>query len=185
MRSSVPLAWAAALLGGGAALLVTVPPARSARERAAAACAELVRAESDVREIMALRAGLPEWTRRRPSDAALAPSVSAALGAAGLSASVLSSLTVNDPAAGESDAPAARRRATLALTSLTLPELGRFLRAWREREPDWVIASLDIGPEPDRTRPRRSAAPGVAEDLPLRAMIGLEALFMNNAGGLR
>lgn len=57
-----------------------------------------------------------------------------------------------------------RRRATLVLSPITLPELGRFLAAWNLLEPSWVVSDIDLVPIR-----QRDSTPG--SDLPLRATL--------------
>jgi len=126
-----------------------------------------------------MRASWPAVARcRSAADAPkLAPMVSGALGEAGLPALALSSLSPESESvesSGEGNPlRAIRRRATLVLAPVTLPQLGRFLSAWRERTDAalWTVARLDI--EPQREHP---FAPG--SDLPLRVVVGLECVTM-------
>ncbi len=98
-------------------------------------------------------------------DGGLASKVSHALTRAGLSATVMQSLS---PEAETSDKGVVRQHATLTFSGVTLPQVGRFLDAWRTSEPDWVVSNLDLSPAGTGT-------PGA--DLPLRAVITLDAMF--------
>jgi hypothetical protein len=113
----------------------------------------------------------------------LTPRISAALAAAGLPASALSSLSPEaESPIGEGDLKARRTRAVLTLAPVTLPQLGGFLAAWRSREPQWTVSSIELSPQPGNQSPGQSAAaPG--GDLPLRAVLGLETLFVDQGGG--
>jgi hypothetical protein len=75
-----------------------------------------------------------------------------------------------------------RQHATLALTSVTLPQVGAFLQAWRAAEPAWIVSSVDL-------TPLNTPAPIPGSDLPLRCVIGLEAVYseepVNKAGAAR
>ncbi|MBK9189389.1 MAG: hypothetical protein IPM33_10590 [Phycisphaerales bacterium] len=61
----------------------------------------------------------------------------------------------------------ARRRTTLTLTGIALPQIGRFLDDWRTTEPAWIPVSIDLAPMGGKP-------PETGGDLPLRAVIGLE-----------
>jgi hypothetical protein len=75
---------------------------------------------------------------------------------------------------------ARRTRAVLTLAPLTLPQLGGFLAAWHSREPQWTVSSIELSPQPGN-QAQSAAAPG--GDLPLRAVLGLETLFVDQGGG--
>lgn len=98
-------------------------------------------------------------------DAALAGKVSQALTRAGIPLTVMQSLS---PEAETSNKGIVRAHATLTLTGLTLPNVGKFLESWRTSEPDWIISNLDLSPSGTGT-------PGA--DLPLRAVVTFDAFF--------
>jgi hypothetical protein len=77
-----------------------------------------------------------------------------------------------------------RQRATFTLVPITLPQLGAFLDAWRQREPYWTVASIDVGPEPIRQNENGGAA-AAGRDLPLRAVLTLEAIYLDEPKGDR
>ena len=58
---------------------------------------------------------------------------------------------------------------------MTLPQVGAFLAAWREREADWTVSSVDLSPE-------HGKAPAQGRDLPLRTTIAIEAVYVEDAG---
>jgi hypothetical protein len=60
--------------------------------------------------------------------------------AAGLSQSILAGLSPESIAQQSDTGTALRRRATLTLQSLTLPQLGAFIAEWRAREPGWAVS---------------------------------------------
>ena len=68
---------------------------------------------------------------------------------------------------------AVAQRATLILSGVTLRELGGFLAAWQELAPAWVVSSLEIQPAAGR-----DPIPG--GDLPLRAVLTLETVFLDD-----
>jgi hypothetical protein len=69
-----------------------------------------------------------------------------------------------------------RRRAVLTLGSITLPQLGRLLAAWREREPEWIVTSIDATPLQISDKPERGGGVQVAPggDIPARVVIAIE-----------
>ncbi|MCW5775668.1 MAG: hypothetical protein KIS87_04380 [Phycisphaeraceae bacterium] len=165
MRAGVCALWTLALLGAAAPLAVTAPAWLDARARARRELAFVPEAARDARLIAELRLALPPHAEH---DAApLARRVGVALAAAGLPAAALSDLS---PESNLRSAGVVGRRATLTLTGVTLPELGRFLAAWRDAEPAWTVTAADLTPESSRTTP-----PG--GDRPLRAVLTLETLF--------
>ncbi len=125
-------------------------------------------------EIAALRSA-DHLTAQHTKPASLATSTGEVLAFAGLPASVLSSLSPESEAAdrtsGKSGIALLRRRATLTLTPLTLPQLGRFLDAWRQRLDSWTVARIDL-------EPRRDGPPTPGADLPLRVVLGVESVTL-------
>ena len=168
---------------------VSLVKARNAAAEADRALARLAVVHQQVDVIEQLRAKTPAWAQRgRPSlgQGGLATAVNDVLAAAGVPASTLSSLS---PAAesfvgiaggsGEDSAMTAfRRRAVLTLAPVTLPQTGAVLQAWREAHPDWTIASVDLSPEPTG---RNAPAPAPGSDLLLRAVIGIETLYVDSS----
>lgn len=125
-----------------------------------------------VQQIALLRAKVPHWADRKIPETALAPAAAAVVASCGLPSSALANVS---PEAririGEGQLSAMRQRATITLNAVTLPEVGRFLEAWRRAQPDWTIVSVDLSPQQ-----RANVRPG--RDLPLRAVITIEAMFM-------
>ena len=133
-----------------------------------------------------LSTGLPAWALGAKPAGALAPEISATLTGSGLPASAMSSLaadpgTATQPGPAQASVQARTRRATLVLASLTLPQLGTFCETWRQRQPAWTIAALDISPE--LGAPTAKAQTG--GDLPLRAVLTLETISLERSGGVR
>jgi hypothetical protein len=166
--------------------------------KAQTAAAEAHRAEQhltsvrhQVEAIEHLQSQIPGWAQRTGAGlghGGLATAVDNVLASAGVPASALVSLS---PAAetpitigggGDSRAgnlagfAACRRRAVLTLAPLTLPQVGAVLQTWREAHPDWTIASIDITPEPSGRKDTPLAA---GTDLPLRAVISIETLYVS------
>jgi hypothetical protein len=158
--------------------------ARAARAESRSALNRLEATLVQVRTIEALNTRTASWAKRgRPSLAqgGLTTAVNGALAAAGVPAASLSSLspTAEMPVtsqAGSSGLVAVRRRASLTLAPITLPQVGRILAVWREAHPDWTISAIDFSPEAPG---RREPSPG--SDLPLRVVITLETLFVDSS----
>lgn len=135
------------------------------------------------RTLSRLRGLKPAWADSPVAgqEVGLAPSVSAVLASCGLPASTLSSLSPETNVASVGPLKVQRQHATLTLTAITLPQLGTFLEAWRKHEPAWVTSSIEI--TSDGGRPTNPATPG--GDLPLRAVMAIETLRLQSAGGER
>lgn len=176
MNTTPRMCWCLALLpsvimltGGGVAW------SRAARENAEQS-ARLSRIMTSVESLARRRSELPRWATHAPSTDALAPQVSAALTSAGLPASVMKSLSADSGAGGVTGGSAThirRRRATALLQPVTLPQLGRFLQQWRQRQPMWTVAALDVQPEAVQAG---SEVAKLGGDLPLRVTVALESL---------
>jgi hypothetical protein len=148
--------------------------AHAAREREHAKASRVV---EQANRIGALRAELAsDKDAMSPgSDAPLATRVSAALAASGLEQSTLAGLSPESLSQQSGSQTTLRSRATLTLQNLTLPELGTFIAAWRDREPAWSITSLEMAP---LANARAIQKPGA--DLPIRAVLILETLRFEN-----
>lgn len=135
-------------------------------------------------------ASLPAWAFGPKPPGSLAPEVSAALAGSGLPPSAMASLSAEPESSGSLATGAAgpvqarTRRGTLVLTSVTLPQLGAFCATWRERQPGWSIAALDVGPETGNANARSQIA-ATGGDLPLRAVLTLESISLERSGGVR
>jgi hypothetical protein len=156
-----------------AAVAITGRIATRSRGAAATAQSELALVAKEAQELVTLRAAAASPAARHAS-AGLAQRVGAALTRAGLSASCLSSLSPEAQsmvAMTDGQPRLTRQRATLVLTSLTLPQLGAFLDAWRSGEPDWTVTGLDVSPA-------GGAGPvqSTGGDLPLRVVLALESV---------
>ena len=185
---------AAALVIG--VLVLHAPRVAHARRAADRELARFHQVSTDARELVTLRTA--HATRRGPSaspDAPppkLSPAITAALASSGLPAQTLASLSpesatrewIDSSASGAAASPIAahiiRRRATLVLTPLTLPQLGRFLDTWRKQTaPDaqgsagdpWTVSRIDV-------EPRRDGQPTPGADLPLRATLVMESVSL-------
>lgn len=181
------IAWVIAIAAIAAVLAPMTARARRAEARADSALAVFTAVAADARELDRLRVGRDNHVDQAGPEAApvqLAPAVSATLAACGLPASVLSSLSPESesieqvaPRDGSASPPQTvrliRKRATLVLTPITLPQLGRFLHDWRGRSPDWTVARLDVEP---RGAGEKGAGVTPGADLPLRVTLSIESL---------
>jgi hypothetical protein len=173
MTRTVPAWIVVAALSAGA---VALAGQRAAASRAAALRehAELERLATQARELRSLRAAAasPESAKATPG---LASRVGTALSRAGLPASCLSSLSPEAQSVQRlegSRVGARRQRATLVLTSLTLPQLGSLLQTWRTDEPAWMITGVEVAAA-------QGPPPPTGGDLPLRAVLVLESLVID------
>lgn len=147
--------------------------ASSAHAAAAAASSELARTADQARQLLVIRAASSSPAAKRASSG-LAQRVTASLSRAGLPASALSSLSPEAQSVQvDGDTHVKRQRATLVLASLTLPQLGAFLDAWRTAEPDWNVSSIDLSPAAPGGAPPGASTGG---DLPLRSVLTLESV---------
>lgn len=191
MTRSVAAIWLGTItLMGGLLVPAGWRAANAAHERTTAAL-ELASLTAQARELTSLKAATPMWIGRQQPDSALAPKVSATLAAAGLPPSTLQSLSgesaalVTGGVASGSQRPAMRRRGQLTLSGLTLPELGKFLSAWRQENAGWTVASLEVAPENGSgtggSKPGRDLVL-VGGDMPLRVVLGLETVYLDQPG---
>ncbi len=164
----------------GLALGAAGPRAARARQEAADASALLSTAAHHAERIAALRSLDIGVAADEPSRGGLTERVTGALQRAGLPTGTLASLSpeAETPDAGQGGARVVRRRATLTLSGVTLPQVGRFLEAWRSTEPAWTPASIDLSPMGGK-------APEAGGDLPLRAAVAIEALTLQDDGARR
>lgn len=170
--------WIGTTCALGAILASTIPAAVRANRDAHTAQATLRNVARDAGIVADLRAGLPEATSTDDQTrGGLAPRVTAALERAGLPPGTLASLSpeADSQATLQPGLRVARRRATLTLGGVTLPQVGRFLEAWRTAEPTWTPASIDLSPAGGKS-------PEAGGDLPLRAVISIEAVAVGHDG---
>jgi len=178
MKHPEKMLWALAIGTSVLALAVTMPRALAARASARSEVAALRTTTSNAREIVDLRSRLSTVAMTGDPKRTLAERVARVLADAGIPGSALASLSPeSQPARGASGFDQAlliRRRATMTLASITLPQLGRFLDAWGHRQPAWTVTNIDIAPDQ-----RGSVTPG--GDLPLRAVIVIESMTPNGS----
>ena len=145
--------WMVALwCGVGAAVLVLltafgVRAGRAQRE----AHREVVRFEAVALRVPKLRdleTSLVKPAGGEDPPGGLTGRVSDAIQHAGLPAAALASLSPEaEVAVGSDGASAGRRRATLVLTGVTLPQVGAFLHTWAGMQPSWTCL-LYTSPSP-------------------------------------
>jgi hypothetical protein len=184
MTRGLALMWGAVSVLAGGAVTVTSLGYVEARAVAERRLSTYRDALAQTKELTQLRAKAPAWTRRGRPPTGLTPRISAALTSCGLPASSVASVSPeSESALGETDLHARRTRAVVTLTGVTLPQLGNFLGAWRAREPAWTVASIDLSPQNGQGAAGSGSGSGAGGDLPLRAVIGIETMFVDQGGG--
>lgn len=161
MNRTIATCWTVAATLGTAALLWSGASAARARTEAVAADRSLERASEKIAELARLRS----LTADAPTPACLPSDLPARISGV-LTACGLPSSAVRSFGAGAS--AASRPGATLVLDGPTLPQFGAFLEAWRQAEPGWMVAAVDLSP--------RVEVPATGGDLPLHAVLTLEAI---------
>lgn len=154
-------------IAAGASLAVAAwsgARALGARAEAVGARAALAHVVAEAGELAALRSDAPDVTDARPASE-LPARVTAVLATCGLPASAVQNFSA-EPSRRDAREGVHRERASLVLGQVTLPQAGRFLAAWRDAEPGWVVTSIDLSPG--------GTTPG-GGDLPLRALLTLES----------
>ena len=137
-----------------------------------------------VAELDELRQRVQVVTIAQAQDEDLTRRVTKTLASAGLPAAALSSVTpdADQPAGRTSQGNAAfiRRSARLTLDGLTLPQLGRFLEAWRSSTEGrgWTVAAIDItqGTSEQNTRIKNAGQETPRRDQPLRVLLAVQAI---------
>ncbi len=148
----------------GASLAIAGSRAASAYHQRIQGRDQLTRVSQQAAELGSLRRSAPDSGVAPLPDSGLATRVTDAMSRAGLSSSMMQSLS---PESETGERGVVRQHATLVLTGITLPKLGKFVESWREREP-WIISGLDLAPA-------GPASPG--SDLPLRVVMTLDGVF--------
>ncbi len=171
MRISPLISWLGAAGLGAVPVALTGWDALSVRRDARAAEMEHERARFQAAELRELIAATPAAHADVTAASELPQRVTQALASCGLSPAVLGSFS-GDAASHPSDS-LVRRRATMTLGPVTLPQVGKFLESWRILEPAWIVESIELAPAGD--------APG-GGDLPLRAVIMIECVAPSVSG---
>jgi hypothetical protein len=116
---------------------------------------------------------MPAWAHETVSHAGETQRISEAAAEVGIPVSSLLSVSVSTSPEATTKSPHPiridRLRATIAVSGITLPELGRFIAAWSETHPAWVVSAIDITPV-------QHQAAGGGRDLPLRVLLVLETM---------
>lgn len=167
MMRRLALLWIGTLAASTLALAWSLHRHQAARFHLASEQAHLMRVRAQVDELRSLPATVA--SSDPTSTQTLAARVADVMSASGLPRTALESLSPESEriTPGASGPSVSRRSASLTLASVTLPDLGRFLDAWRQREPAWTVTSVDLKPARD------TSATG---DLPLRVVLTLERL---------
>jgi hypothetical protein len=178
--------WVATALVCGLVLIPTGWTWAQAARQSRAQGDRLARIAGSAQQLTELEARLPAWALIPKSTAALAPQVSAVLAAAGLPASAMTSLSAESasPASPGATVRAQARHATLVLSGLTLPQVGSFLQAWRQKQPAWTVSQIELSPEASAVGAlgKPSSRPDTGGDLPLHAVLTLETLSLQRGG---
>lgn len=179
MIRHVMMIWllAAAIVLG--ALGWTISLAVKSHGHATVAAAQLRTVSEQAKRVSELRA-LGSLPSGRDGAAPLAERVTAALSSAGLPSSVLSNFSPESESVDRTTSagtPSKRRRATMTLAPITLPQVGTFLAAWKDRQPMWEVSSVDLSPQSNS-----AATPG--GDLPLRVVIVIQSYTLAEGGGI-
>lgn len=157
------LLWALTIL----ILVMTGTRAARARAERSESSAALTLVTQQASELVRLRHAAKDSSLPIRPESGLAGKVSKALSRSGLASSVMQSLSP-EAESGDKAGGVVRQHATLTLSGLTLPQVGKFLDAWRTNEPDWTVSGLDLSPAGTGT-------PGA--DLPLRVVVTMDAIF--------
>jgi hypothetical protein len=174
MRRSIVILWSITTAAGAGVLISTGTRAAESHLVARNARRDLAHVTQQATHLVSLRRAAPEVPERQESG--LAPRVAGAMSAAGLATSVLQSLSP-DSRSGEPGARVSRQRATLSLSGLSLPQVGKFLDAWRTAEPHWIVSSIELSP----IAASNGLPSALGTDLPLRAVVTIEGLFKEPA----
>lgn len=146
----------------------SLPASLAARSQAHSAGLQLTSTARDAEAIRTLKSSMPPESSDEPAGG-LTQRISASLARTGLPAAALAGLSpeAESPLVTQPGVRAARRRTTLTLAGIALPQIGRFLDDWRTTEPAWIPVSIDLAPMGGKP-------PEAGGDLPLRGVIVLE-----------
>lgn len=133
-----------------------------------------------------LRADAASRTRAPIDQVNLMSNLNAALLEAGLPVTALTNLTpeadgpVMSGRGGAGDDAASRYRrqaARVTIEQVTLPQVGKFLAAWRTAQPRWMVTSLQVQPAPAAAAPDRAV--GEIAHQPLRMYLVIESTYLD------
>lgn len=170
----IRLLWTIIVLASVAAVALASFRFATAQSEHRAAVAALDKVRTDTQTIASARAALPAWAisaQANSDDDLFAQRVAAAVASVGLGGSSVTSINVDalGGAPSTGGVRVARRTATVTLGSITLPQLGNLLQAWRSREPAWTVTGIAIDPGSPA-----QAQPGA--DIPLRVVLSMETI---------
>lgn len=131
---------------------------------------EYVRVSNTYRSVREVEQSTPAFLEDDDSRGSLTQRISTCLQAAGLSTGLLASLSpqASSQVYSQSGIQVSRRRATLVLTGITLPQLGGFLQVWKSTEKAWSVSSIDLSPSLHK-------AQDSSVSLPLRVVLSLQS----------
>lgn len=192
-----------AVLGGLVISVNALLNLRSAVLSSTIADSQLALARSTADEITALAAKAPSASLGRRPTPGIVAQVGDALVEAGLPIESLTSLeAVEDASAAPAPAPehaqsdianpttttqAQLRRQVdrLTLEPISMPQLARFLDAWRTDHPEWTITTIQISPldgsSQSSTRPSNAPTAAPLSPPPLRVHLVMEASYVEGA----
>lgn len=172
MRKSVAIIWLCTIVVSGVMVGWSFERARASRTAVDSEAASFHLTHRQVERLATMRqTAVPDAGE---DDGTLAARAASVLANAGLPRQSLEALSpeTRQTISKEGDAAVSRRRATLTLTPITLPQLGRFLAAWQRDEPSWTMTGLDLSPQ-------RQPTDSVGGDLPLRVLVTLETMTVS------
>lgn len=176
-RLIVPLLWLGCVGTALALVGLTSGHAQQAHRSASAAEEALKGVARDAEEVVSLRAAVPDLSPDHETPGGLTPRVIASLHRAGVPDAALASLSpeAESQLSNRPGLRVSRRRATVTLGGVTLPQVGRFLDAWRSAEPAWTTTGIDLSPA-------AGSANETGGDQPLRAVIAIETTTVTHDG---
>jgi hypothetical protein len=172
VNTRIILVWCAGLVIAAAMTGRCGIRAREAQRAAGVLTVRYERVSNQAASLASLRLSVPAPAGNNTVQGGLAQRLSAALVVAGIPASALSALSPeSEVPVDRSGSGRKRRRAAVTLVSVTLSQVGALLDTWRQREPAWVITSVDLSPQAGAAPP---AGGGGGGELPLRIVVALE-----------
>lgn len=179
------------LLAGVTALGVSAREAMLARAQLDTSRTNLDSMERTVAEVTRLRALPVAAALEKRPEPGIVGHLTTSLAAAGLPSSLMTSFNPGSDApyvlphsssnASASSTPAGlyrKQEARLTLEPISLQELGRFLKSWKEQHPEWSCAAIEVTPIV-----ATSASQGSSDAIPrVRALIGIQAMYVARGG---
>lgn len=183
MKSGLVVLWCMTFGIAGSVLYPSVRDYADARASAEKQLAECRSVAESLHDLALLRAGADYHSAASDaSDEAMTETISQTLAEVGLASGVLESFVpdrgsssaplVTSHAGEQTDIKIRRERASLILQDITLPRFGVFIDVFLRRRPSWRVTKIDITTDRDA-----KVTPG--EDLPLRAVLSLETVVID------